>query len=102
MLVNDTDKRAVKAALARLVASRDCSPRLAAEAVQRGQEHYGLRPGDMASLAAKIKYAAGIAEKGEKSSNRRWGESYRETRSLATKIANYWSPVTKDGEWLAD
>ena len=101
MLVNDTHKRATKAALALLVAGRGCSPRLAAEAVQRAQEHYSLRSGNMATLAAKIRYAAGVAEKGEKSSNRRWG-SYQEIGSLATKVANYWSPISDDGEWLAD
>ena len=88
MLVNTSDKQAVKAALGLLVGTRGHTPRAAAMIVQRGQEHLGLLPGDLSTMDAKVKYAYGVHQRGEKVSNRRWGTYTSEVNTLVAQIAD--------------
>jgi hypothetical protein len=88
MLVNHTHKKAAKAALALTVASRKWDTRWAAQGVAEAAASMGLQLGDMGSLNALTRYADGVAERGERASNRRWAQYPTEVQTLARKLAN--------------
>jgi hypothetical protein len=84
MMVNSTHKKAAKAALAILVASRDCAPEYAATFVAEVAGAMSLELGDMGNIRSLNAYAESIRGR---SSNRKWGD-YASFNSLAHKIAD--------------
>lgn len=88
MLVNSTDKQAAKAALGLAVSTRGWNPEYAAAGVAAAAARLGLQLGDMGSFNALTRYAYGVAEKGERVSNRRWSEYPGVVQQLAYRLAN--------------
>jgi hypothetical protein len=86
-IVNNVHKRAAKAAVARLVVHYGCDPGYAAWGVAGGVMEHGLQVGDLGSVSALTRYAAGVARQGEKVSNRQW-DQYGEIRALADKLVS--------------
>jgi hypothetical protein len=87
-IVNNTHKKAAKAALALTVASRKWDTRWAAQGVAEAAAKMGLQLGDMGTLTALTAYANGVADQGEAVSNRRWAQYPVEVKALASRLAN--------------
>lgn len=87
-MVNVVDKRVAKATLGLLVATRGLSPMWAAQGVEVAAAKLGLQLGDLSSLRALDAYANGVADKGEKVSNRKWAEYSQAVQKAAFQLAN--------------
>lgn len=87
-IVNNTHKKAAKAALALTVASRRWDTSWAAQGVAEAAARMGLQLGDMGTLSALAAYANGVEDQGEAVSNRRWAQYPVEVKALASRLAN--------------
>lgn len=83
-IVNDTDKQAAKAALARLVVHGRTEPTLAATAVRDVIVKQELQVGDLANNLGA--YAKGVQMNAEGYSNRKWAEYPGPVKKLAGQI----------------
>ena len=84
-VVNDTHKKAAKAAVARLVVHYGAHHSIAGWSVAGAIIDNGLQVGDLGSVGALTRYAAGVERQAEKVSNRQW-EGYGEIRALTDKL----------------
>lgn len=87
-IVNTVDKRIAKCTIGLLVATRGVNPDVVAEGVERRAAETGLQLGDLSTLSALTRYAWGVAEKGERVSNRRWAEYPKPIAQAARKLAD--------------
>ncbi|NIV32693.1 MAG: hypothetical protein GWN58_25575 [Anaerolineae bacterium] len=86
--VNTMHKRVAKASLALLVATRGLDPRWAALGFGEVAATRGLQLGDLGSLDAMTAYANGVADNGERVSNRRWAQYPEPIARTARKLAD--------------
>ena len=94
-IVNNAHKKAAKAAVARLVVHYGAHHSIAGWSVAGAVLDHGLQVGDLGSVGALTRYAAGVERQAEKASNRQW-QGYGEIRTLTDRLVKSAVEEVKD------